>query len=183
MRKLGVSNRVLDVFGIARRKGKSLFAESRGAERRIGMPVFIPSRRKFLVYCAASSRSIFSRSRSVTSRRNREFSSSSLAIRSSPLPDRLRPSASLRHRCKVTTLTPSVRAISLCSFPCLAKSFACASFVATSTLECRFGLTIACPAAVTSISFTEQPRQLQFFGQACAFVDKVSDKPALRSAR
>jgi hypothetical protein len=31
-------------------------------------------------------------------------------------------------------------------------------------------------AAVTSISFTEQPRQLQFFGQACAFVDKLSDK-------
>src|SRR5215471_4205705 len=119
---------------------------------------------------------MFSRSRSVTSRRNREFSSSSLAIRSSPLPVRLRPSASLRHRCKVTTLTPSVRAISLCGFPCLAKSFACASFVATSTLECRFGLAIACPAAVTSISFTEQPRQLQFFGQACTFVDKLSDK-------
>jgi hypothetical protein len=44
------------------------------------------------------------------------------------------------------TLTPSVRAISLCGVPCLAKSFACASFVATSTRECRFSLAIsACP--------------------------------------
>jgi hypothetical protein len=41
------------------------------------MPVFVPSRRKFLVYCAASWSLMFSRSRSVTSRRNREFSSES----------------------------------------------------------------------------------------------------------
>src|SRR5262249_31870683 len=34
----------------------------------IGMPVFVPSRRKFLVYCAASWSLMFSRSRSVTSR-------------------------------------------------------------------------------------------------------------------
>jgi hypothetical protein len=55
------------------------------------------------------------------------------------------------------TLTPSVRAISLCSFPCLAKSFACASFVATSTRECRFTLPMAtCPAAATSIGFAAQ---------------------------
>src|SRR5262245_28382824 len=92
---------------------------------------------------------------SVTSRRNREFSSWSSVTRSSPLRVRLGSSASLRHRCKVHILTPSVRAISLSSFPCLAKSFACASFVATSTLA-------ACPAAVTSISFTERPRQLLF---------------------
>jgi hypothetical protein len=32
-----------------------------------------------------------------------------------------------------------VRAISLCSFPCVAKSFACASFVAISTLVSRSG--------------------------------------------
>jgi hypothetical protein len=31
-----------------------------------------------------------------------------------------------------------MRAISLCSFPCLAKSVACASFVATSTLESQW---------------------------------------------
>jgi hypothetical protein len=41
------------------------------------------------------------------------------------------------------TLTPSVRAISLCSFPCVARSFACASFDAISTLECLFFLGIA----------------------------------------
>ena len=110
------------------------------------MPVFVPSRRKFLVYRAASLSLKFSRSSSVTSHRKCEFSSSSLAIRSSPLRVRLRSSASLRHRCKVTTLTPSVRAISLCGFPCLAKAFACASFVATFTLECRLRLAIAvCP--------------------------------------
>jgi hypothetical protein len=34
------------------------------------------------------------------------------------------------------TLTPSVRAISLCSFPRVANSFARASFVAISNLEC-----------------------------------------------
>jgi hypothetical protein len=36
------------------------------------------------------------------------------------------------------TLTPSVRAISLCSFPRLAKLFACTSFAAIATLECFF---------------------------------------------
>src|SRR5262249_35494881 len=41
------------------------------------------------------------------------------------------------------TLTPSVRAISLCSFPCVARSFACASFETISTLECLFFLAIA----------------------------------------
>ena len=41
------------------------------------------------------------------------------------------------------TLTPSVRAISLCSFPCVARSFACASLDAISTLECFFFLAIA----------------------------------------
>ena len=108
-----------------------------------------------------------SRRISVTSRRNHEFSSWSSAS----------PGGALRHRCKVTTLTPSVRAISLCSFPCLAKSFACASFVATSTLECRFSPAIAaCPAAVTSLSFAEQPCQLLFFGQTRAFVDTLSDR-------
>jgi hypothetical protein len=40
-------------------------------------------------------------------------------------------------RCKVMTLTPSARAISLCSFPRIAKSLAWASFVAISALECR----------------------------------------------
>ena len=104
------------------------------------------------VLWAASSSLIFSRRRSVTSRRNREFLSRSSAIRSPPPGVQSGPSAScagrgaggaLRHRCKVMTLTPSVRTISVCSFPCLAKSFACASFVATSTLECRFCLAIA----------------------------------------
>jgi len=60
-------------------------------------------------------------------------------------------------------------------FPCLAKSFACASFVATSTLEWCLAIA-ACPAAITSISFTKRRRQLLFFGQTCAFVDKLSDK-------
>src|SRR5215470_1052878 len=41
------------------------------------------------------------------------------------------------------TLTPSVRAISLCSFPCVARSFACASFETISTLECLLFLAIA----------------------------------------
>src|SRR5258707_550498 len=41
------------------------------------------------------------------------------------------------------TLTPSVRAISLCNFPCVTNSFACASFVAISALECLFFLAIA----------------------------------------
>jgi hypothetical protein len=113
------------------------------------------------------------RRRSATSRRNREISSWSSAIRSPPL--RV-PSASLRHRCKVITLTPSVRAISLCSFPRLAKSFACASFVATSTLEYRFCLAIAaCPQPLRA-SVTAQPRQMLFFGQTCALLDKLSDK-------
>src|SRR6516225_3044347 len=41
------------------------------------------------------------------------------------------------------TLTPSVRAISLCNFPCVANLFACANFVAISTLECLFLVAIA----------------------------------------
>jgi hypothetical protein len=41
------------------------------------------------------------------------------------------------------TLTPSVRAISLCSFPCVARSFARASFDAISTFEYLFFLAIA----------------------------------------
>jgi hypothetical protein len=49
----------------------------------------------------------------------------------------------LRHRCEVMTLTPCLRAILLCSFPCVARSFACASFVAISILECLFFLAIA----------------------------------------
>jgi hypothetical protein len=36
-----------------------------------------------------------------------------------------------------------VRAISLCSFPCAAKSFAWASFAAISALECFFFLAMA----------------------------------------
>src|SRR5215471_14265943 len=40
------------------------------------------------------------------------------------------------------TLTPSVRATSLCNFPCVTNSFACASFVAISALECLFFLAI-----------------------------------------
>src|SRR5215831_6746433 len=83
--------------------------------------------------------------------------------------------ACLRHRCKVMTPMPSVSAISLCGFPCLAKSFACASFVATSTLEWRLAIA-ACPPQPLRASLPEQPRQLLFFGQTCAFVDKLSDK-------
>jgi len=49
----------------------------------------------------------------------------------------------LRHRYKVMTLTPSVRAMSLCSFPCVTRPFACASFVAISALECLLFLAIA----------------------------------------
>src|SRR5262249_40340709 len=41
--------------------------------------------------------------------------------------------------------TPSARAISLCNFPCIANSFACASLVAISALECLFLLTIVVP--------------------------------------
>ena len=41
------------------------------------------------------------------------------------------------------TLTPSVRAMSLCSFPRVANSFACASFVAISALEWLLFLAIA----------------------------------------
>src|SRR5262249_22297508 len=41
------------------------------------------------------------------------------------------------------TLTPSVRAISLCNLPRVANLFACASFVAISTLECLFLVAIA----------------------------------------
>src|SRR5215471_18542601 len=51
--------------------------------------------------------------------------------------------SALRHRCKVMTLTPSVRAMSLCSFPCVARPFACASFVAISALECFLFLAVA----------------------------------------
>src|SRR5215469_6639874 len=40
------------------------------------------------------------------------------------------------------TLTPSMRAISLCNFPCVTNSFACVSFVAISALECFFFLAI-----------------------------------------
>ena len=114
---------------------------------------------------------IFSRRRSVTSCRNRAFSSWSSAIRSSSA--RVRsgslafgvttnahcgPGGALCHRCKVMTLTPSVRAISRCSFPCVANSSACANFVAISTLECLFLLGIAAcirppPYVVPQISF------------------------------
>src|SRR5215831_13326293 len=46
------------------------------------------------------------------------------------------------------TLTPSVRAISLCSFPRVANSFACASFVAISNLECfLLAMTTQAPTA------------------------------------
>jgi hypothetical protein len=81
--------------------------------------------------------------------------------------------------------SPSVRAISLCSFPCVAKLFACASFVATSILECRFSLAIAaCPQPLRA-SVTAQPRQMLFFGQTCALLDKLSNKQsyALMSTR
>jgi hypothetical protein len=44
---------------------------------------------------------------------------------------------------KVMTLTPSVRATSLC----VTNSFACVSFVAISALECLFFFTIAAPAS------------------------------------
>ena len=138
--------------------GKRQLAIYRGARLRPVAPKI------FGLWAASSS---LTRRRSATSRRNREISSWSSAIRSSPL--RV-PSASLRHRCKVMTLTPSVRAISLCSFPCLAKLFARASFVATSTLECHFRLPwrlppssaiSAChsslPAAVTSIGYSATP--------------------------
>src|SRR5262249_60492747 len=54
----------------------------------------------------------------------------------------LGPGGALRHRCKVITLTPSARAISLCNFPCVANSFACASLLAISALECLFLLAI-----------------------------------------
>jgi hypothetical protein len=46
------------------------------------------------------------------------------------------------------TLTPSVRAISLCSFPRVANSFARASFVAISNLECfLLAMTTQAPTA------------------------------------
>jgi hypothetical protein len=83
------------------------------------------------------------------------------------------------------TLTPSMRAISLCSLPCLAKSFARASFVATSTLECRLSLAMpVCPQPLRA-SVTSQTRQMLFFGQTCAFLDKLSNKQrhALMSTR
>jgi hypothetical protein len=48
------------------------------------------------------------------------------------------------------TLTPSVRAISLCNFPCVANLFACASFVAISTLECLFVSAIAACLVATA---------------------------------
>ena len=51
-------------------------------------------------------------------------------------------SGALRHRYKVITLTPSARAISLCNLPRVAHSFACASLLAISTLECLFLLII-----------------------------------------
>jgi hypothetical protein len=41
----------------------------------------------------------------------------------------------LRQRYKVMTLTPSVRAISLCSFPCVARSSACATLAAISAFD------------------------------------------------
>src|SRR5262249_17707839 len=69
------------------------------------------------------------------------------------------PGGALCHRRKVMTLTPSVRAISLCSFPCVANSSACANFVAISTLEGLFLLGIAAcpirppPYVVPQISF------------------------------
>jgi hypothetical protein len=50
----------------------------------------------------------------------------------------------VRHRYKVMTLTPSVRAISLCNLPWVANSFARASFVAISTSECLFFRKRAC---------------------------------------
>ena len=142
--------------------GKRQLAIYRGARLRPVAPKI------FGLWAASSS---LTRRRSATSRRNREISCWSSAIRSSPL--RV-PSASLRHRCKVITLTPSVRAISLCSFPCLAKSSARASFVATSTLECHFCLAIAaCPQSLRA-SVTAQPRQSLFFGQTDVGVTQLT---------
>src|SRR6516164_3357874 len=54
------------------------------------------------------------------------------------------------------TLTPSVRAMSLCSFPCVARPFACASFVAISTLECLF---LAISSALRSSSIASSIRR------------------------
>src|SRR5262249_34857490 len=81
--------------------------------------------------CDGSSSFICSRSRSVTNRRSREFSSWSSAIRvcgvSSIRLEPFDPDGRLRQRCSVMTLTPSARAISLCSFPCVTRSSAPAS--------------------------------------------------------
>src|SRR6516165_2668020 len=49
-------------------------------------------------------------------------------------------------------LTPSMRAISLCSSPRVANSFARASFVAISTLECLFFLAISFALRSSSIA-------------------------------
>jgi hypothetical protein len=149
--KPGYVNSPADAFGICHPTQPTVFYFSKRQPGHFYWGVRLrPLAPNIFRLWAASLSSIVSRRRSVTTRRNREFSRWSTAIRSSPLRVRLAPSAFLRHRCKVATPTPSVRAISLCSFPCLAKSFACASFVATSTLECRF--IAACPAAITSIS-------------------------------
>src|SRR5262249_24813850 len=51
------------------------------------------------------------------------------------------------------TLTPSARAISPCSFPCVARSFACASFEPISTLECLFFLAIAVSLRSANVMF------------------------------
>jgi hypothetical protein len=50
--------------------------------------------------------------------------------------------------------------------PCLAKSFACASFVATSTRECRFSLAIAVAPQPPRASF------LQYNSVNRCFLDK-----------
>ena len=39
----------------------------------------------------------------------------------------------------------------------------------------------ATTAAVTSISFTEQPCQFLFFGQTCTFLDKFSSNAAIHA--
>ena len=127
--------------------GKRQLAIYRGARLRPVAPKI------FGLWAASSS---LTRRRSATSRRNREISSWSSTIPSSPLRVRLGSSASLRHRCKVMTLTPSVRAISLCSLP--------RQIICPRQLRRDFHPRVpfppghsSLPAAVTSIGYSATP--------------------------
>jgi hypothetical protein len=85
--------------------------------------------------------------------------------------------------------SPRVRpAISLCSFPYVAKSSACASFVAISTLECLFFLAIAAcfpcsPITSSHMRYMCARNANRIFGSPLNWCDSMSQLAVLDSSQ